>query len=105
MPNDIFRMGEMEKFAASFLDKENKIVLTCGKHHHAYRDGKPPVFKCKDCWMVEFVGLLCNTPRDRWDEVVEMLEYSVNHMVESDKRGELAQQEFLKHPEVTVEKN
>jgi len=105
MSSDIFRMGEMEKFAASFLDKDNKVILTCGKHFHAYGDGKPPVFSCYDCQMVEFVGLLCNLPRERWDEVIEMLEYSVHHMIEAEKRGELQQMEFLHRPEVTVEKN
>jgi hypothetical protein len=55
--------------------------------------------------MVEFVGLLCNLPRDRWDETIEMLEYSVNHMVEAAKRGELQQMEFLKRPQVEIEKN
>jgi hypothetical protein len=91
----------MKNFAASVLDAKQKVTLVCGHHKHAYRDGKPPIFNCKDCWMVEFVGLLCNLPQDRWDETVEMLEYSVHHMVESAKRGELQQMEFLKHPEVT----
>jgi len=90
----------IEKMAADVLDPSQKVVLVCGKHKHAYRDGKPPVFKCKDCWMVEFVGLFCNTPRERWDETLEMLEYSINHMVEAEKNGTLQQQKFLRHPEV-----
>lgn len=102
---NLFGNGELEKFAASVLDPKEKVTLVCGEHHHAYMDGKPPVFKCKQCWMVEFVGLLCNTPRDRWDETVEMLEYSVNHLIESANRGELQQMEFMKRPIVTVEKN
>ncbi|SRR5260221_14669317 len=92
----------MKKFAASILNPKEKVVLVCGKHKHAYRDKKPPNFRCKDCWMVEFVGLLCNTPQDRWDETIEMLEYSINHMVEAAKNGTLQQQEFLRHPEVTI---
>ena len=95
----------IDKFAASVLDPKEKVVLVCGKHKHAYRDGKPPVFKCKDCWMVEYVGLLCNTPKERWDETIEMLEYSIHHMVEAEKRGELNTQQLYKHPLVSVEKN
>lgn len=101
----LFTQEALQKFAGSVLDPKEKVVLVCGKHKHAYRDRKPPVFKCKDCWMVEFVGLLCNTPQDRWDETIEMLEYSINHMVEAEKNGTLQQQEFLKRPIVEIEKN
>lgn len=101
----LFTGSELEKFAASVIGQGEKVTLVCGEHKHAYRDGKPPVFSCKQCWMVEFVGLLCNLPRDRWDETIEMLEYSVHHMVESAQRGELQQMEFLKRPQVTIEKN
>lgn len=100
----LFTQEGLEKFAASVLDPEQKVVLSCGKHFHTYRDKKPPVFACRDCWMVEFVGLLCNTPKERWDEVIEMLEFSIHHMVEQEERGELQKQEFLRHPEVSFTK-
>jgi len=92
-----------DELVKSVLDSDGqKVVLTCGKHFHTYRDKKPPVMNCKDCWMVEFVGLLCSTPQSRWDEVIEMLEFSIHHMVEQEERGELQKQTFLKHPEVTI---
>lgn len=90
-----------DKVVGEVFDKE-KVVLTCGKHKFSYGMKRPPVFGCKDCQMVLFVGLLANTPRDKWQETVEMLEYSVHHLVEQDEKGELIKEEFLKRPEVWI---
>ena len=95
----------LKDLASQVLSKDGKVVLVCHKHKHAYGSKKPFDFSCPDCWMVEYVGLFCNTPQERWDEMLEMLEYSVNHLVEAEKNGTLQQQDFMKHPEVKIESN
>jgi len=93
---------EMDKLASELLGE--KFVLVCSIHKRGYGSKKPPVFKCKECAMVEFVGLMCNIPDDRRMEVLEMLEYSTNRLVEAEKRGEIDAIKLFKHPEVTVGK-
>jgi len=79
-----------------------KVVLYCATHNWAYGSKRPPAFNCYKCTMASFIGLLANTPPGRRDEVFEMLEYSVNKLIEADKRGEINRIKLFAHPEVTV---
>lgn len=54
--------------------------------------------------MVSFMGLLANTPANKRQEVVEMLEYTVHKLIEAEKRGEIDVLKLMAHPQVTVEK-
>jgi hypothetical protein len=86
-----------------------KVLLTCGIHQWSYgqkRNGKPvpPNFSCARCQMVSFMGLLCNTPPEKREETVEMLEYTIHHLIEADKRGEIDVNKLLKRPEVSIER-
>lgn len=91
---------EMDKLASEMFGE--KFVLVCSIHKRGYGSKRPPVFKCKECQMVQLVGMMCNIPAERRMEVLEMLEYSTHRLVEADKRGELNTQKLLKHPEVTI---
>lgn len=91
---------EMEKMAAELFGE--KFTLVCSIHKRGYGSKKPPIFKCKECNMVQLVGLMCNTPADRRMEVLEMLEYSTHRLCEADKRGKLNIKGLLKHPKVTI---
>jgi hypothetical protein len=93
-----------EKILGGVLDKD-KFALVCDTHHWAYGSKRPPNFKCKKCMMVSYVGLLCNTPPEKREETLEMLEYSTRRLVEADKKGELDLNELMKHPKVTIEKD
>lgn len=95
---------DKQKMLAEVFNKD-KFVLVCPQHKWAYGSKRPPNFKCKQCQMISFVGLMCNTPPNRREEVLEMLEYSVNHLVEADKKGLIDHRRLLKRPEVTVEKD
>jgi hypothetical protein len=96
-------ISEKDKAAllAEVLDP-NKVTLTCGTHHYAYSTGGKlkPNFKCKKCLFVMYMGLLANTPPDKRQDQMEMLEETVHGLVEAKQSGKLA--EFFKHPEVYV---
>jgi hypothetical protein len=92
---------DREKLLSECFDK-NKVVLTCAKHKYSYGQKRPPVYNCKDCNMVSFVGLMCNIPPNRREEVMEMLEYSVHKLIEADKRGQIDRIKLFKHPQVTI---
>jgi len=77
-----------------------KVTLTCGIHHYAYGGKMKPNFKCKRCMFTTFMGLIVNTPPDKQQEQLEMLEYSVHELIEAEKKGLL--KDLLKHPEVYV---
>jgi len=55
--------------------------------------------------MVSFMGLLANTPPDRRQETVEMLEYSIHKLIEAEKRGELDKTTLFKRPEVSIQRD
>lgn len=104
----LFSRRDAEKLAAEALDP-NKVLLTCGIHQWSYgqkRNGRPvpPTFKCKQCMMVTFMGLIANTPADKRAETMEMLEYSVNHLIEAEKRGEIDKMTLFQRPEVSIER-
>jgi hypothetical protein len=105
----LFSRKDAEKLASEALDPE-KVVLTCGIHNWSYGlklNGQPvpPVFKCKQCQMVSFMGLLANTPADKRQETVEMLEYTVNKLIEAERRGEIDKTTLFKRPEVSVQRD
>lgn len=106
----LFSKRDAEKLASEALDP-NKVLLTCGIHNWSYgqknKFGKPvpPNFKCKQCQMVSFMGLLANTPPDRRQETVEMLEYTVHKLMEAEKRGEIDKTTLFKRPEVSIERD
>ena len=106
--SSLFTPRDAEKLAAECLDPQ-KVILTCGIHNWSYgqqRNGSPvpPIFNCKQCQMVSFMGLLANTPPEKRQETVEMLEYSVHHMIEAEKRGEIDKNTLFRRPEVQIEK-
>jgi hypothetical protein len=88
---------DMEDLISEALDPK-KVVLTCGQHHYVYGRRTKPNFKCKRCMFTMFFGLIANTPPDKRQDQLEMLEYSVHQLLEAKNRGEL--QDFFKHPEV-----
>jgi len=94
---------DKEKLLNEVFDKD-KVFLTCGIHKWAYGSKRQPTPGCKQCWMASFVGLLANTPPNKRLEVLEMLEYSINKLVEADRRGEIDRIKLFKHPQVTVSK-
>ncbi len=106
----LYSKRDAEKLAAEALDPQ-KVHLTCGIHQWSYgqknKQGAPvpPNFKCKQCQMVSFMGLLANTPPDRRQETVEMLEYTVHKLIEAEKRGEIDKMTLFKRPEVNIERD
>jgi hypothetical protein len=99
----IYSAEDRAKLVAEVFDKD-KVVLICSKHKWAYGTKRPPVFGCKKCQMASFMGLMCNIPPARRLEVLEMLEYSVHHLVEAEENGTINDIILNKHPKVTVEK-
>jgi hypothetical protein len=95
---------DREKLIAEVMDP-SKVVLTCGIHNWSYGSKRPPMFKCPRCNMVSFLGLLANTPPNRRDEVLEMLEYSVHQLVQADKEGRIDRIKLMGKPEVTIQKD
>jgi hypothetical protein len=104
----LFSKRDIDKMISEALDP-NKVLLQCGIHKWVYgmkdKIGRsvPPNFKCKQCTMVSFMGLLANTPPDRRQETVEMLEYSIHKLIEAEKRGEIDKMTLFKRPEVSIE--
>lgn len=99
-----------EKLMDELLSGKGKetVTLVCGVHNHVYgakkADGapKPPNFKCKQCMFVEYLGLLINTPPDKREETVAMLEESTHHLIEAEKAGQIDKLKLLRHPKVFV---
>lgn len=94
---------EKEKYLSTLFDKD-KVILHCPEHKYSYGDKRQPTPGCKGCWMVSFVGLMCNVPPERRLEVLEMLEYSVNHLCEADTKGLIDRVKLFAHPQVKIEK-
>jgi hypothetical protein len=90
-----------KKLIDEALDPE-RVVLTCGIHNISYSRTMKPNFKCKQCLMVMFMGLLANTAPERRLETVEMLEASIHHLIEADKRGEIDHKKLLARPEIYI---
>lgn len=90
---------DRDQLVSEALDPK-KVTLTCGIHHYAYGGRLKPNFKCKQCMMVCFMGLIANTPPEKRKEQMEMLEYSVHELIDLEKKGQLP--ELLKHPEVYI---
>lgn len=94
-----------EKIISEITKSDGQFTLVCETHNWSYGSKRPPHFDCKKCQMVSFVGLLCNTPPDKREEVVGMLEYSVHKLIEAENHGELNRMKLYKHPQVTIEKD
>jgi len=99
---NILSAKDKEEILKTFVDKD-QVMFHCPKHNFFYGEKRQPTPGCKDCIMVSFVGLLANTPPSRHKEVVEMLEYSVHHLLEASQRGELTFDTMFDHPHVTIE--
>ena|SRR6266705_340196 len=95
----ILSKKDQEQLISEALDPK-KVTLTCGKHTYAYGGKTKPNFRCKRCMFTMFMGLIANTPPDKRQEQMEMLEFSVHELIEAKKSGKL--QDFFKHPEVYV---
>lgn len=91
---------DKQQLISEALDPK-KITLTCGVHHYAYGGKIKPNFKCKRCLFTMFMGLIANTPPEKRQEQMEMLEFSVHELIDAYKSGKL--QDFFKHPEVYVD--
>ena len=101
--SSLISQQDKEKLLSEVMDPE-KVVLVCGEHRYTYnpRSNRPPVWNCPQCWKVQFIGLLANTPPNKRDEVLEMLEYSVHKLVEAAEKGQIDKIKLYKHPKVTV---
>lgn len=94
---------QKEAIIGEIAKKDGKFVLACSIHKRGYGSKKAPVFNCKECQMVQLVGLICNTPPEKRMETLEMLEYSTNKLIEADKRGEIDRAKLYRHPKITIE--
>ena len=94
---------QKEQILSEVTKMDSKFVLACSIHKRGYGSKKPPVFNCKECQMVQLVGLICNTPPDKRMETLEMLEYSTHKLIEADNRGEIDRAKLYKHPKITIE--
>jgi hypothetical protein len=102
--DEVAKRALAEKILGGVLDKD-KFMLVCDRHKRAYGSKKPPNFKCKMCAMVEFVGLICNTPPEKREETVAALEHFTQELLRSEAKGEIDLRELLKHPKVSIEKD
>ncbi len=93
---------QREQLIAEITKKDGKFVLACSIHKRGYGSKRPPVFDCKECQMVQLVGLICNTPPDKRVETLEMLEYSTHKLIEAERNGQLDRKKLYEHPKVTV---
>ena len=96
--------SDRDKIVSEALDPD-KVVLECGIHHWVYGSKRQPTPGCKQCWMASFLGLIANTPPNKRQEVMDMLEYSVHQLVQADKEGRIDRIKLFKRPEVTIEKD
>lgn len=95
--------AEREKLLSEVLDKD-KVTLVCGIHKRGYGDKRPPVFRCKQCMMVEFLGLLVNTPEEKRLELVDAIEHMVGELVQADKEGRIDRHKLFSHPKITIQR-
>jgi hypothetical protein len=99
--------AQREQVLKECLDGQ-KVTLTCGTHRWIYgqkdKQGSPvpPNFKCKQCMLVTFMGLIVNTPQEKRLETIEMLEESINHLIEAEKAGHIDKMKLMRHPKVSV---
>ena len=103
MSNSLFDTTTPNEVLTEIFNKD-KFNLVCDVHHWAYGSKTPPNFKCKQCAMVGFVGLMCHTPPSKREELMDALESSIHKMIESDNRGELKLEDFYEHPQVTIDR-
>lgn len=88
-----------QKLLDEAMDPE-KVVLSCGIHNYVYGIHTVPNFKCKQCMMVQFMGLMANTAPEKRQETLEMLEESIHHLYEAAERGEIDELKLRKHPKI-----
>jgi hypothetical protein len=101
----LFTQADVDAAVKEKLQSEGKVYLTCAIHNWTYGSKKPWNFKCPQCTKAAFLGLYMSIPPNHRDEFVEAFEEGIHHMVESAERGELQKMDFLKKPEITIEKN
>lgn len=90
---------DQEQLIAEAMDPK-KVTLTCGVHHYVYGGKLKPNFTCKRCIFTMFLGLIANTPPDKRQDQVEMLEEVIHKMIEA--KDEAMYQDFFRRPEVYV---
>ena len=93
--------AEREKLLGDVMDKD-KVTLVCGIHKRAYGDKRPPVFKCKQCQMVELLGLFANTPKERHLELLEAIEHMTAELIQAEREGRIDVAKLLKHPKISI---
>lgn len=94
---------QLSKFGIVTGIFDGKITLVCEKHKFYYNPRALATLGCKACHMIQHTGLLMAIPKERQDEILEDLEYSVHHFVEADKRGEINLKELEKAIHVKIE--
>ena len=92
---------EREKLLSDVMDKDT-VTLVCGIHHRAYGDKRPPVFKCKQCQMVQLLGLFANTPKEKHLELLEAIEHMTAELVQADREGRIDRKMLFNHPKVSI---
>src|SRR5208282_854070 len=100
----VITQADVDAAVKERLTADGKVYLKCEQHGWTYGSKKPWNFKCKQCNYVALLGLYMSTPPNRREEMIDALEEGIHHMVESAERGELQKMDFLKKPEVVVEK-
>jgi hypothetical protein len=83
------------------MDKE-KVVLTCGIHKRSYGDKRPPVFKCKQCQMVQLMGLFANTPVEKHLELLDAIEHMTAELIQAEKEGRIDKKMLFNHPKISI---
>src|SRR5271170_2517997 len=95
--------AQREAVIGEITKKDGKFVLACSIHKRGYGSKLPPIFNCKECQMVQLVGLICNTPPAKRLETLEMLEYSTHKLIEAERDGRIDRQSLKKHVQVRIE--
>lgn len=95
-----------EKLIAERNADPYKIHLTCKTHGYIYGvRGSYPNFRCKECSMVSFWGLMGNTQPEKRLEVMEMLEYTTNKLIEAHQKGHLNVKAIMEAPIVQIHRD
>lgn len=93
--------AEREQLLSDVMDKD-KVVLTCGIHKRSYGDTRPPVFKCKQCQMVQLLGLFANTPKEKHLELLDAIEHMTAELIQAEREGRIDKYKLYNHPKVSI---
>jgi len=97
-------LDDLKKFGIIAEVFDGKVTLVCEKHSFYYHPKRQATPGCKQCHMVQHLGLLIAVPAERREEILEDLEYSVHHLVEAAEKGQIDRIALYKHPQVNIAK-